>query len=209
MFSRCFHWFPGPLAPSERIAAFIRANRDNLQDELSDDAACLFVRNSVKVGVLQVIVPGTRTLVPVYTVYIYPPSAIQERLDRWRKWITLQKFYAGHHGVGVRYKFSFKCNHCKTVDHPSGLCPHKTAKRGGKQGGDSDDDDELLPLKKEPGPSSAKPPPPPPPPTPGRGKRDEGKGKGRADPPPKRGKAGGRSNKVSAGRAGDAKRRKV
>ena len=182
---------------SQRIATFIRTNRDNIPDDLSDEAAQLFIRGSVRVEVLEIIVPGVRALTPVYNVYIYPPTANKERLDRWREWIAIQKYHASHNGVGVRYQFRFRCNHCKTIDHPSGLCPHTRARRGGTDGGNrGEDDDELLPLnpKNDPGPSGSRQNPP----TPGPSRRG-GANKGNGNAPD--------SSKQQKGKGGNPKNR--
>ena len=151
---------------SRRIRAWIRANRDNVRSDLSDDEAWVLIRDLVKVKSLEVIVPETRALTPVYNVYLYPPTANSDRLGRWRGWIANQNFYAGNHGMGVRYQHPFRCNHCKTVDHPSGLCPHMRTgrERGEGAGGGNpprpDDYDEFLPMKKDSGPPGPKPKPP-------------------------------------------------
>ena len=120
--------FDNPSGTSQRVEAFIRVNRDNVSNDLSDEEAQLFVRDSVRAEILEIIIPGTKTLAPIYNIYIHPPTTNQERLDRWRKWIASQKFHAGNYGVGVKYQHSWRCNHCKTTDHPSGLCPHAGAR---------------------------------------------------------------------------------
>lgn len=180
--------FDVPSDTSRRIAAFIRTNRDNLPEGLTGEEAISIIRGSVKVETLEVIVPGTRALTPVYNVYIYPPTATKERLDRWRQWIAVQKYHADIYGVGIKYQHPFRCIHCKTVDHPSGLCPYEKARRerNGEQGnnhdGNDDDEDELLPMKKEPGLPTTRPKPPTP--GPSQEKRPDRKGKGKATNPP-------------------------
>jgi hypothetical protein len=183
--------FDTPSDTSRRIAAFIRMYRDNIPEDLSDDEARDFIRESVKVETLEIIVPGTKVPTSVYNVYIHPPTASKDRLDRWRQWVTTQKFYADIYGVGVKYQFQFRCNHCKTIDHPSGLCPHEEARKRttGERNddpNDDEDDDELLPLKREPGQPPARPKPPTP--GPGPDKQGDRKGKGRATEPPAPGK---------------------
>jgi len=117
-------------------------------------------------------------MTPVYNVYIYPPTAERGRLERWRKFIASQKFYADQYGVGVKYQYPFRCNHCKAIDHPGGLCPHLKARKGSTTKGaeESDDDDDILPIPQEPGPSNTRPRPPPPGPNQGRNADRKGKG---------------------------------
>jgi len=192
--------------PRKKVEAFITVNRDNIQADLTTEEARLFVRESVKVEILEIIVPGKKILTPVYNVYIHPPTTNEELLGRWRTWASRQKFHAGNHGVGLRYTPAFTCNHCKTVDHPSGLCPHAKAKRG-KTGGRTDepDDDDLFPTEKEPGPPGPKTKPP----TPGSSqwRQTDRKGKGRANGPQTTMKKGG-SSRSQTGMNSETKRRK-
>ena len=198
--------FDQPSNTLHRIAAFIRQNRDNIDGTLSDEEAIASIRNSVSVDVLEVIVPGTRAMTPVYNIYIRPPTANEERLDRWRKWIGVQKFHANNNGVGVKYQFPFKCNHCKSIDHPSGLCPHKRAQRGntGRGTDNPSQDDEILPLDPQPGPSQ-----PTPPQGPDQGRKTSEKGKGRMDNPSGGGRKAAGPSRTTTKRANEAKKRKV
>ena len=140
----------------------------------------------------------------VYNVYLYPLTANSDRLGRWRGWIANQNFYAGNHGMGVRYQHPFRCNHCKTVDHPSGLCPHMRTgrERGeGARGGNPprpDDDDEFLPMKKDSGPPGPKPKPPTPGPSRGKGV-DKGKGKAPGPQGQQKAKGGSARNRTAPG----------
>ena len=181
--------FDVPSDTSQRIGAFIRVNNDNLPDGRTEEAARIFIRNSVRVKTLEVYVPGIKALNPVYNIYMYPPTANTERLDRWREWTARLKFHAGPNGVGTRYQFRFKCIHCKSIDHPSGLCPHTRAHRGRTQGpaGGDDDDDELLPMGPDPGPGGSKQNPHNPGPGP---KGSTSKGKGKAPGAVRQGKGG-------------------
>jgi len=192
--------------PRKKTEMFITANRDNIQSDLSTEEARLFVRDSVKVEVLEIIVPGRKILTPVYNIYIHPPTTNEELLGRWRTWASRQKYHAGNHGVGLRYTPAFTCNHCKTVDHPSGLCPHAKAKKG-KAGGrpNEPDDDDFFPIEKDPGPSG--PGPKPPTPGPSQWKRVDRKGKGKAAESQPKTKTKG-SSRSSTGKNAEAKRRK-
>lgn len=202
--------FNVPSDTSGRIRAWIRANRDNVRSDLSDDEAWVLIRGSVRVESLEVIVPTTRTMTTVYNVYLYPPTANPDRLGRWRSWIANQSFYAGNHGMGVRYQHPFRCNHCKTIDHPSGLCPHmRTGREREGAGGENprpDDDDEFLPMKRDPGPPGPKPKPPTP--GPSRGKAvDKGKGKAPGPQGKQKAKSGSVRNRTAPGV--DAKKRRL
>lgn len=147
--------FNKPSNTSRRIAEFIRINRDNLDDAYSGDQARLFVRNSVAVTSLDVTVPGTKITTTVYNVYIHPLTANWDLLDHWRKWIANQKFHADTSGVGVKYKYLWRCLHCKTIDHPSGLCAIAKNVKGRAKPQDKAFTavEELLPLGPTPGPS--------------------------------------------------------
>ena len=68
-------FFDKPLDTSRRIAGFIKMYRDNLDTASTDEEARLFVRDSIMVSSLDVIVPYTRIKTTVYNVYIHPPSA--------------------------------------------------------------------------------------------------------------------------------------
>ena len=147
--------FDTPSDTSQRVAEFIRQFRDNLEETLSDDEARLFVQNSVLVDSLDVIVPGTKVSITLYNVYIHPPTANLELFERWRRWVGGQKFYAGTSGVGIRYQYGWHCIHCKTIDHPAGLCPFAKILRGktGKQESTPAAGEDLFPLEPIPGPS--------------------------------------------------------
>lgn len=134
---------------------------------------------------LEVVVPGTKMFTPVYNIYVHPPMANQELLNRWRKWISAQKFYADYNGVGIRYQHPFCCNHCKTVDHPRGLCTYvgSLKKEAAPQGGGSVDDDDLLPASPTPGPSQLLDV------APHTGRQGGRKGKERENPLPRAGRA--------------------
>ena len=80
--------FNVPSDTSHRIHLWICANRDNVLGDLSDTEAWAFIRNLVKVESLEIIVPETKNLTTVYNVYLYPPSAIPDRLTTWRGWIA-------------------------------------------------------------------------------------------------------------------------
>ena len=122
--------FDKPSDTSRRIAGFIKMYRDNLEATFTDDEARLFVRDSIAVSSLDVIVPNTRIKTTVYNIYIHPPSANPDILKRWRDFVSTQKYYANTSGVGVKYRYSWHCIHCKTVDHPSGLCNHTRNTKG-------------------------------------------------------------------------------
>jgi hypothetical protein len=148
--------FGTPSDTSKRIADFINMFRDNIDDTYSNEEARLFIQNSVKVSSLDVTVPGTKVTTTVYNVYAHPPLARPDIYDRWRKWIANQKYYTGINGVGVKYQFTWKCLHCKTIDHPTGLCPlvkNLKKQKGVKIEAPSDVED-LLPLEPTPGPSN-------------------------------------------------------
>ena len=172
--------------PRKKTESFIMANRDNIQAGLTHEQARLFVRDSVKVEILEITVPGKKIPTPVYNVYIHPPTTDEKLLGRWRALTSRQKYRTGNHEVGLRYTPPFLCNHCKTVDHPSELCPHAKAKKG-KAGGRANAPDDF-PIEKDPGP-----------PGPSQGKRVDRKGKGKATEPQKVAKTGG-SSQNPAGR---------
>jgi len=92
---------------THNVKSFLRANRDNLPPSFLEEQVLTYVRDSVRVEILQVIVPSTKVLTPVYNVYIYPPTRVPDRLAKWRKWITRQDFFAGDYGVGRRYEYTF------------------------------------------------------------------------------------------------------
>ena len=144
-----------PSDTSQRIADYITRFRDNLDETLSDDEACHFIRDSISVSSLDIIVPGTKDSATVYNIYIHPPTAIPNPLNVWRNFIAAQRYYANEYGMGVKYKYPWRCLHCKTIDHPSGLCSiTKSAKeKKGKQKDTITEAEELLPLEPTPGPS--------------------------------------------------------
>lgn len=147
--------FDKPSDTSLRIGAFISQCRDNLEETLTDEQAKLIIRDSIRVSSLDVVVPGTNITTTVYNIYVHPPTTNANALTRWRGWIANQKFHAGVSGVGVKYQHAWKCIHCKTIDHPAGLCTIVANVKGktGKQVEPPTAVEELLPLGPTPGPS--------------------------------------------------------
>jgi hypothetical protein len=88
---------------SKRIADFVSKFRDNINDAYTNEEAKLFVRDSVRVSSLDVTVSGTKITMTVYNIYMHPPTANPDFCDRWRKWITNQRYHTGINGVGVKY----------------------------------------------------------------------------------------------------------
>jgi hypothetical protein len=147
--------FETPSDTSKRIADFIKKFCDNIDNVHSNEEARRFIQNSVKVSSLDVTVPGTKITTTVYNVYAHPPSANPDICDRWRKWIANQKYHTRINGVGVKYQFTWKCLHCKTINHPTGLCPlvKNLKKQKGVKIEDPTEAEDLLPLEPTPGPS--------------------------------------------------------
>ena len=131
------------------LKSFLFTTRDNLPGSYSEERVRMYVRNSVRVELLHVVAPNTKILTPVYNVFIFPPTRDPKKLLQWRKWLWKMSFYTAEHGVGERYEYPFSCIHCKSIDHPGGLCPY-TEGAGNGDGGldDLDSDDELRPKKK-------------------------------------------------------------
>ena len=114
----------------------------------------------MRISSVDVIVPETKIMTTVYNVYIHPPTATPDLLKRWREFIQAQKFYADVNGVGIQYQHTWSCLHCKSFDHPSGLCKYMKEVKGkaGKQA-EALTADEMLPLGPTPGPSNRPPNP--------------------------------------------------
>ena len=155
-------------------------NRDNFPTSWAEEQVGKYVQDSVKISVLHVIVPTTKVLTPVYNLFIFHPTRNPDSLLQWRRWIAKLSFFAGEYGVGERYEYMFNCVHCKSVDHPGGLCLYTKGANNSRMD-DSDSDDDLLPKK---GKAPQKPKP-----SARDGKPDCSKGKGRATGPPKTNKS--------------------
>ena len=189
----------------EKVAKFISQFRDNIPPHLSESGAFSFIRESTKVEILEVFVPGTGILTPVYNVYIHPPTRLVDCAKRWKTWIENQRFYAGRYGVGMKYKYGFNCNHCKTTDHPSGLCPHIATVAPPTATNDNNPEDDIFPLNNASA-STSTPPHQSANPGPSRNRGKDSKGKERALNPPND-RAGPRQGKASTSRASAKKRR--
>ena len=190
---------------TQKVTKFIEQFRDNIPPHLSNSEAFAFTHESVKVEVLEVFVPGTGILTPVYNIYIHPPTKLADCAKRWKTWIENQRFYAGKYGVGMKYKYGFNCNHCKTTDHPSGLCPHIISIPPPTAANNNNPGDDIF-LLDDPPASTATPPQQSANPGPSRNRGKDTKGKGRAMNPPDD-RAGPRQGKASTSRANAKKRR--
>ena len=115
--------FDKPSNTSQHIAEFIRKNNGNIDKHLTGEDARLFIRNSVWVNSLSVVYPVKKTTGLVYNVYIHPPTTDSVLFKRWRDFIAGLEFYAGIYGMGSKYENPWKCLHCKSINHPTGLCP--------------------------------------------------------------------------------------
>ena len=164
---------------SGRIKAFLMVNRDNLPNSYTDEQVLRYVRDSVQVEAFEIIVPVRKILMLVYNVYMFPPTNDPRPLDKWRKWISQQRFYTEIYGIGEKYEYPFRCTHCKSTDHPGGLCPYAKGPGGGNGLDESDNEDDLLPRRGKPGQG-----PKPKPQELSRGKPVDRKGKGRETAPP-------------------------
>jgi hypothetical protein len=138
--------FSCDTSTGDRLRSFLLANCDNLPMTFTEEQVQVFVRNSIRVELLQVIEPLDSILLPVYNLYIYPPTRIHRSLENWRKWLAKQTHFAGQYGVGERYGYEFSCVRCKSIDHPEDLCPY--SKESDNEGIEEDSDDDPLPDKK-------------------------------------------------------------
>ncbi|KAF9780847.1 hypothetical protein BJ322DRAFT_1112242 [Thelephora terrestris] len=187
--------FNTPSDTQRRTTAFVGLYRDNLADSLSNEEACAFVSDSIRVTSLDIAMPKSGIHITVYNVYVHPPSADPELLKRWRQWVTGQKYHADINGVGMKYQHPWNCLHCKAIDHPSGLCaqvgPLKM-RTAGQQDAPTPGE-ELLPLDPPPGP----PHQPHHPPT---GTRDGARPRGRTGATPTRARGAGSQKRSNARR---------
>ena len=169
------HLFDRTSDTTDHIANFISKYHDNVNSSLMGEEAWSFIRNSVRVSSLEVTVPKTKVTATVYNVYIYPLTAKPTPLESWRKFIAGQQFYAEIYGMGVKYQYSWRCIHCKSIDHPAGLCPLVRRMIEGREAPNNAPllDDELLPLPLEPTPGPSNRPQ-----NPNHGKRTNVKGRG-------------------------------
>ena len=147
--------FDKPTDTSKCILHVITRYHDNLDETLSGEEARTFVRNSVCVSSMDVIVPETKIMTTIYNVYIHLPTATPDLLKQWREFIQAQKFYTDVNGVRIQYQHMWSCLHCKSFDHPSGLCKYMKEVKGkaGKQA-EALTVDKMLPLGPTPGPSN-------------------------------------------------------
>ena len=136
---------------SGHIKAFLMVNHNNLPSLYTDEQVLRYVHNSVRVEVLKIIIPVRKLLMLVYNVYMFPPTNDPKPLDKWRKWISQQKFYTEIYGIGEKYKYPFHCTHCKFTDHPGGLCPYVRGPGVNNGLDESDNEDDLLPRRGKPG----------------------------------------------------------
>lgn len=168
--------FDKPSDTSNRVTDYINRFRDNLKHTLSPEDARDSVRSSVKVRFMEITLPGGALNVPVYNIYVHPPTAIPIRLQNWRIFLATQKYHAGDGGVGIKYSKLFRCYHCKTTDHPGGKCPLPAQLQGnaGQQIGNANAD--ILPV-----PGAAQTPP----------QRGRGMARGNGGPNSRRGRARG------------------
>lgn len=165
------HLFNKPSDDLILISKFIQRYCNNMSESLSTDEARLLIRNSVRIQSLEVVGPSTKVLTTTYNIYIHPPTAKRKPLKSWRGFITSLRFHAGIYGVGVIYKHPWRCAHCKSIDHPAGLCPivRDLRARRGTTGGTPHPEDDLLPFEPTPDPPSR-------PQNPNHGKRTNMKG---------------------------------
>ena len=198
--------FDKPSDTSNRVTSFIHRYHDNIGESLTKEEACCLIRNTVRVSSLDVTVPRSKITMTVYNLYIHPPTAKPTPLESWRRFVAGQKYYAGIYGVGVKYQYSWRCIHCKSTDHPTGLCPivASARERTGTPNKGPNPDDNLLPTPSEPKPGPSNRPQ-----NPNHGKRAGTKGKGIAPGTQRGGKRPETPSKTNAVHTAGPKKRKV
>jgi hypothetical protein len=63
----------------------------------------------------------------VWNIYATPPSQTPNNNRAWRRIISSMTFITALNGAGAARKASMTCNGCKSIDHPTGLCPFPKA----------------------------------------------------------------------------------
>ncbi|PBK78781.1 hypothetical protein ARMSODRAFT_1011319 [Armillaria solidipes] len=106
---------------SPAVMTFLTHHRDTLAN-LSLAGAITHIANRLEVHALNIAAPGGQ-LRTVFNVYAPSPTNDPTLHAQWVSTIASLNFLSTAYGAGHPLKSTFACNKCKSIDHPTGLCP--------------------------------------------------------------------------------------
>ena len=116
---------------SPQFRRFIARNRDNIPAAIeSIDDAIRYIRTSITAKRLNLVKKedigtGEGTAHPAWNIFIHPPTSNHLALIEWRQSIRTIVFFTDMNGAG-RAARPFNCTVCRSIAHPSGMCPYPT-----------------------------------------------------------------------------------
>jgi hypothetical protein len=126
-----------PAVSNSNISASIRRIIANYNDNIplsapsnTIDILLRYLRKSLVVERLNLVKKedigtGVGQSHPAWNVYIYPPTRNAPTLREWRAVIQETTFVTEDNDAGKTYKI-FNCTICRSINHPSGMCPYPT-----------------------------------------------------------------------------------
>ena len=116
-----------------QIRRFLASHRDNIPNtfQAMDDVVS-YLRRTVDVEHLELVPKadigtGGGKSHPAWNIYIHPPTKDALGLQRWRELIRSITFVTLSNGAGTSYR-SFHCLTCRSLNHPTGMCPYPDQK---------------------------------------------------------------------------------
>ncbi|KIY53642.1 hypothetical protein FISHEDRAFT_68734 [Fistulina hepatica ATCC 64428] len=110
------------LAADTVLENFIRTQRVNVPAHIADDNVFQWWLDTIRVNAITVNVPGG---IPTlhFRAWCQYASDYVEAIDYVRRRFFSHTYMDGLHGIGVPDFFDRRCNNCKCLSHPTGLCP--------------------------------------------------------------------------------------
>ncbi|KIY47191.1 hypothetical protein FISHEDRAFT_74928 [Fistulina hepatica ATCC 64428] len=110
------------LATDAVLANYVRMQRVNAPANIPDDEVFQWWLDTIRVDTIVVNAPGGVPMLH-FRVWCQYASDYVEAIDYVRRRFFAHTYMDGLHGIGVPDFFDRRCNNCKCLSHPTGLCP--------------------------------------------------------------------------------------
>ncbi len=109
------------MVNSPTVMTFLTQHRDALAD-LSAAEVINRMAAGLEIHALNIAAPGGQ-LQTIFNVYALSPTNDPSLHAQWVSIVASLNFLSAAYGAGHPLKSTFACNKCKSIDHPTGLCP--------------------------------------------------------------------------------------
>jgi len=104
------------------VMAYIDANNNNIPSWFNSEQKLKYILDSIYARGMAVGTPGG-SYKTVWNIYIHPPCTSITTHYTWRRKLAETTYLTTFYGAGKAIIPAFSCTKCKSIDHPTGLCP--------------------------------------------------------------------------------------